>query len=196
MLPTGIKTIDDLLQGGIPAGAISEILGESGSGKSTLALRLIASAQRLSKQCVLIDANCSYDSRWALQQGVQLDSLIVARPSSAEETEEIILSVLFSEACDLLVVDATDSLLVSNMYSFLDRMVNANAASGATIVFLTNYTENPGGCYSVHNTLMSHYASLRALLVCDDMAETIPTYRFMLKRLAGELACGDVNFTL
>ena len=43
---TGIPAVDELLHGGLPVGAISELTGATSSGRTSLALQFVASGRR------------------------------------------------------------------------------------------------------------------------------------------------------
>ena len=47
LVATGIAQIDDLLDGGLPVGAISEITGPASSGRTSIALAFLPSARRM-----------------------------------------------------------------------------------------------------------------------------------------------------
>jgi recombination protein RecA len=53
--PTGIRNVDELLQGGFPSGAITEIVGPECSGRTSLALSFIAAMTRADKLCAWVD---------------------------------------------------------------------------------------------------------------------------------------------
>lgn len=55
-VPVGVKCIDELLDGGFEAGAITEIYGEAGSGKTNLCLQLAKSVVSKGKKVVYIDS--------------------------------------------------------------------------------------------------------------------------------------------
>src|ERR1700734_4349881 len=57
--PTGIREIDELLHGGFPIGALSEVVGPECSGRTSLALAFVAGMTQAGKVCAWIDvSNC------------------------------------------------------------------------------------------------------------------------------------------
>ncbi len=55
--PTGIREIDALLHGGLPVGAISEIVGPECSGRTSLALTFVAGMTQAGKVCAWVDVS-------------------------------------------------------------------------------------------------------------------------------------------
>ena len=51
---TGIEALDDVLRGGLPIGAVSELVGPECSGRTSLALSFLASAHA-SRQGLCLD---------------------------------------------------------------------------------------------------------------------------------------------
>ncbi len=80
---TGIAAIDDLLGGGLPVGAISEIVGPECSGRTTLALAFLASITRQGKACAWVDVSDVLHPESAAAAGVDLDRLLWVRCGDA-----------------------------------------------------------------------------------------------------------------
>ncbi len=59
--PSGIPSLDALLQGGLPVGAIAEMIGLTGSGRTTLTLAFLAATLREGKVAAWIDADDTFD---------------------------------------------------------------------------------------------------------------------------------------
>ena len=56
-IPTGLTTLDECLQGGIPIGSITEVVGRAGVGKTHLSQQLtVLAATKYNGGCVFIDA--------------------------------------------------------------------------------------------------------------------------------------------
>ena len=80
---TGIAAIDDLLGGGLPVGAISEIVGPECSGRTTLALAFLASITRQGKACAWVDVSDALHPESAAAAGLNLDRLLWVRCGDA-----------------------------------------------------------------------------------------------------------------
>ncbi len=76
---TGIAQIDELLDGGLPVGAISEIIGSASSGRTTIALAFLARRTQDGSSCAWIDANDNMDPESAAANGVSLKHLLWVR---------------------------------------------------------------------------------------------------------------------
>ena len=99
--------------GGVPLGKMVEIYGPESSGKSLLSLKLIASAQADGYTCCLVDAEQSFDPRWAARHGVDTDNLFLVRElMNAEETLDVVSTMCSTKnGFDLVVVDSTAALI-------------------------------------------------------------------------------------
>jgi len=71
--------------GGLPRGHLTEYLGPESSGKTTLLYAALAATQRASGLVARIDTEGSADSATLAACGVDLDRLIIARPTSARD---------------------------------------------------------------------------------------------------------------
>ena len=115
-IPTGSLMLDRALGiGGLPRGRIIEIYGPEASGKTTLALHAVAEAQKLSKDtgevAAYIDVEHALDPVYAKALGVDIDSLLVSQPDSAEQALEIAENLIRSGAVSILVVDSVAALV-------------------------------------------------------------------------------------
>ena len=69
---TGIRELDTLLEGGLPIGAISELVGALCSGRTTLALATLAEMTQSGKTVAWIDTSDALDPESAAAAGVDL----------------------------------------------------------------------------------------------------------------------------
>jgi hypothetical protein len=76
---TGIAEVDDLLGGGLPVGAITEVLGPESSGRTTLALSFLAQRTAQAQVCAWVDADDAFDPESAAANGVNLRQLLWVR---------------------------------------------------------------------------------------------------------------------
>jgi recombination protein RecA len=111
-IPTGALSLDIALGGrGLPRGRIIEIFGPESSGKTTLALQALANAQKRGGVAAFIDAEHALDPGWARRVGVNLESLLISQPSSAEEALKIAEMLVKSNAVDIIVIDSVAALV-------------------------------------------------------------------------------------
>jgi recombination protein RecA len=111
-ISTGALSLDIALGGrGIPRGRIIEVFGPESSGKTTLALHSVAQAQKQGGVAAFIDAEHALDPSWAKRLGVDLESLLISQPSSAEEALKIAEMLIKSNAVDIIVIDSVAALV-------------------------------------------------------------------------------------
>ena len=76
---TGVVAVDDLLEGGVPIGAISEFTGPQSSGRTSLALSFVASLTQKASVVAWVDATDNFDPESAASAGVNLTRLLWVR---------------------------------------------------------------------------------------------------------------------
>ncbi len=112
VIPSGCLPLDIALGvGGFPRGGVTEVFGPEASGKTCLALTIVAQAQRLGGVATFIDAEHALDPEWARTIGVDIDSLLVSQPDSAEQALDIAETLVRSNAVDVVVVDSVAALV-------------------------------------------------------------------------------------
>jgi len=77
--PTGVGAVDALLEGGLPVGAISEILGPDSSGRTSLSLAFVARRTENEQLCAWVDLADAFDPESAAANGVVLSHLLWVR---------------------------------------------------------------------------------------------------------------------
>lgn len=80
----GIPVVDELLDGGLPVGAISEITGPESSGRTSLALSFLAQRTKEGRVCAWVDVNDSLDPESAAASGISLRRLLWVRCKNAD----------------------------------------------------------------------------------------------------------------
>jgi recombination protein RecA len=83
---TGIEALDEVLKGGLPVGAISELVGPECSGRTSIALSFLAHLTRAGKVCGWIDVSDSLDPASASAAGVDLSHLLWVRCGGLPKT--------------------------------------------------------------------------------------------------------------
>jgi recombination protein RecA len=98
------------LNGGLPYGRQVLIWGSKSSAKSSLCLQMIGIAQKEGKVCAWIDAEMSYDKKWAEGLGVDTSKLIVSQARTINEMVDVGVN-LIEAGVDMIVIDSITSLL-------------------------------------------------------------------------------------
>lgn len=78
-IPTGIDALDALLHGGLPIGALAEMVGPECSGRTTAALSFLSKVTAEGNVCAWIDVSDALDPETAAANGVDLERLLWVR---------------------------------------------------------------------------------------------------------------------
>jgi hypothetical protein len=76
---TGIPSIDAVLKGGLPLGAITEVVGPECSGRTAFALSFVAGLTQSAKVCAWVDVSDTLHPESAAASGVDLTRLLWVR---------------------------------------------------------------------------------------------------------------------
>jgi recombination protein RecA len=78
-MATGISSIDAILEGGLPVGAITEVVGPECSGRTAFALSFVAQLTQSAKVCAWVDVSDTLHPESAAASGVDLHRLLWVR---------------------------------------------------------------------------------------------------------------------
>jgi recombination protein RecA len=76
---TGIETLDELLEGGLPLGAITEMVGPECSGRTSLALSFVSRMTQRGKVCAWVDVSNTLHPESAAAVGIDLSRMLWVR---------------------------------------------------------------------------------------------------------------------
>jgi recombination protein RecA len=85
VVATGIRAADELLHGGLPVGAISELTGAVSSGRTSLALKFVAQRTAEERACAWVDVNDAFDPESAAANGMELRRLLWVRCKNSDQ---------------------------------------------------------------------------------------------------------------
>jgi recombination protein RecA len=93
VIATGVGAVDEVLQGGLPVGALTEMVGEECSGRTALALKFVAQVTRAEKVCAWVDVSDALSPESAAACGVDLARMLwvrcgVLRPGNASQVSQ------------------------------------------------------------------------------------------------------------
>lgn len=183
-IPSGSLTVDIALGvGGIPRGRITEIYGPESSGKTTLCLHVIAEAQKRGGLCAFVDMEHALDPSYARAIGVNVDTLYISQPDTAEQALEITEAFVRSGALDVVIVDSVAALVprvelegemgdshvgiqARLMSQALRKLSGAIKQSNVVVMFTNQLRDKIGVMYGSPETTsggkaLKFYASLR-----------------------------------
>src|ERR1700692_2864158 len=75
----GIPALDELLEGGLPLGAITEMVGPECYGRTSLALSFLSQTTQAGKICAWMDVSNAFHPESAAATGVDLSRLLWVR---------------------------------------------------------------------------------------------------------------------
>jgi recombination protein RecA len=112
-LPTGLFELDLALGGGFPRGRCTTIFGAESSSKTNIVLLAIANHQRMfpALVCVFFDIEHAFDPNWAKLLGVDVDKLIVVRPSFGEQVVDMAEGFLHTEDIGVVAIDSLAAMM-------------------------------------------------------------------------------------
>jgi hypothetical protein len=79
VVPTGVDSVDTLLDGGLPVGAVTEMIGAECSGRTALALSFVAQVTKAERVCAWIDVSNALSPESAAASGIDLNRLLWVR---------------------------------------------------------------------------------------------------------------------
>ncbi len=91
---TGLEALDELLRGGWPRGALSEVAGPRSSGRTAVVLHALATAGAAGEATALVDVGGTLDARAAATCGVPLPALLWIRcaPEQALKAADLVVA--------------------------------------------------------------------------------------------------------
>jgi recombination protein RecA len=79
VMATGIENLDRLLHGGLPVGAVTELVGAECTGRTSIALSYVARMTEANKLCAWIDVSNAFSPASAAAMGIDLQRLLWVR---------------------------------------------------------------------------------------------------------------------
>ena len=110
MIPTPSYSLNRALNGGLLLGRQVLLWGSKSSAKSSLCLQTIGMAQKQGYTCAWIDAEMSYDEKWASKLGVDNSRLIYSEARTINNMVDVGTG-LMGAGVDIIVVDSISALL-------------------------------------------------------------------------------------
>ena len=86
---SGIPAVDELLEGGLPLGTITEIVGPECSGRTSFSLSFLSQMTRSGKVCAWIDVSNTFHPESGAAAGVDLSRLLWVRCGVSPSVKEL-----------------------------------------------------------------------------------------------------------
>ena len=178
-VPTGIISIDRILEGGFPRGRWSMIFGQKASCKTSLCKHMVGKFQDLKEEVLVVDPENTWDPDYAKQLGMDSSKCFYNRPSTVEEMGTVVND--FAPHVGLIVVDSITSVsaaaeldrdleqdtmaLIPRKLSQFFRMTNPVVGKSKCVVLLVNQVRvNMSGMYAFDSfsggNALAHYSSI------------------------------------
>lgn len=164
VIPTGIASLDELLNGGIYLHRIAQFSGRFSCGKSTLAILAIIQAQRLGYDTCWLDVENRFNFNYFERLGVDLKKLDYYSGLTAEEYFDLIQEWV-GKHNGIIVLDSVGGLLTRGenekengpaipevpkmIPNFLKRMTNALVNRDAALIVLNHEKQDFDGALKV-----------------------------------------------
>ncbi|MDW8319327.1 MAG: hypothetical protein RMN53_15965 [Anaerolineae bacterium] len=141
-LSTTFPALDRVLEGGLPIGGVTEIVGMATSGKATLAAKAVAAAQAdRSALAAWMDLPRGCDVEYLHRCSVDLERLLIVRPRGAEDGLAIATALVESHTLAVLVFDGGDALHQAGpaaVAAALERLRTLAAQGVTAVIFLVD----------------------------------------------------------
>ena len=185
-LPTGQPALDQALRtGGWPRGALALLDASPGSGATTLALGSLAACQRGGGLVAYLDPTGSLDPATATGLGVNLEWMLVVRPSDATEAVELAGWLAREGRIDAMVLDLADTLLPRGLDRLADLLVRVG---GVTLLLAGAGREAAGRVAGVRLALQRRaWLAVGRDLVGQRVEATVTRQRWALAGSSAEL---------
>lgn len=109
-IPTGVVSLDYVMDGGIVPGHKIELWGAEQGGKSLMSQLIIIEYQKRDKLCVLMDSEHAFDAGWFTALGGDPSKLLVCQPETLEDAGDMMIEMMI-KGVDLIVVDSIINLI-------------------------------------------------------------------------------------
>ncbi|MCC6050957.1 MAG: DNA repair and recombination protein RadA [Thermofilum sp.] len=171
-LATGVKGIDELLQGGLRPGELYEFAGEFGTGKTQLCHQLSVTVQLpeekggLSAKAVYIDTEGTFSpqriasiaSRFGLDPKAALNAVAVYRPLNTGELERFVreeLSGYLEDGAKLVVIDSVIALYRAQ-YRGMEWLARRQQAINYLLDWLKRWARIYSAVAVITNQVLTH----------------------------------------
>lgn len=171
-IPFTSPKMNYLTRGGMPRGRMVEFVGAEGSGKTTTSLDIIANAQRQGLECFFVDAENTLDEAWATMLGVDIENLVIIKPTQNESAEvilQVVIALVESGEFGCGVVDSIPFLVpkailegtmddksycgnAGCMTTFVNKINSRLSKTNTLLIMINQLRDKIGSTYVAYNT--------------------------------------------
>lgn len=169
VLPSGLRQIDEAMNGGVAFRRMSLFVGEQSAGKTLLAMAFMKAAQAAGKPVVFIDVERTWTADWAQHVGLDPSRVLVSLPPNGEKAFDVLRGVVKTLPAGLVVLDSiaamppaaeleaeTEQQFIGTQARMVNkalRTLNADNVGGWAIVLINQIREKVGVVYGNPETL-------------------------------------------
>ncbi len=144
----GVAALDALLGGGLPRGALTEVVGRPSSGRTTMTCALLRAVTARGGLAACVDLPDVFDPTHAARAGIDLAHVLWIRPRTVRDALQATEYVLDGGGFGLVVVDLDDGRAARTVpASRWMRLTRAAARTRTAIVTLGR--ENVAGTFAM-----------------------------------------------
>ena len=132
-LPTGLAALDEVLDGGIPRGRVTELAGPRGAGRTGLAAAIAAAALRAGETIGWIDPEDALDPGTSAGTGIALARMLWVRPRSVPDALRAAEILLGAGGFGLVVLDLGAGHASTSTWSRLARSAERTRSTLLTL---------------------------------------------------------------
>ncbi len=140
-LPSGVHSVDQLLNGGFPRAAISEISGTASSNRTALVVSAVSRAVETGECCAWIDGGGTFDPESAAEAGLRLEGLLwIDCRGNSEHALKATDLLLHGGGFGVMVLDVAeipDTILRRIPMASWFRLRRAAEETGTALIVLT-----------------------------------------------------------
>ncbi len=138
-IPTGIKVLDAILNGGIMKRAINLITGVTGCGKSQLALQIAKQFKEYGHSVLYFDIEMSITKQRIKHFNLDMDTIISYTYTIEEFDRDVLdnIKLAFEKNPDLKLLIVIDSISALRSAKILDAQIDDNLQPGIEAKYLT-----------------------------------------------------------
>jgi len=146
-IPTGLTTLDECLQGGVPIGSITEVVGRAGVGKTHLSQQLtVLAATKYNGGCIFIDAEKKLNLN-RLQE-ISYERSLAEQSSSGQQQQQLQQQQHANDITQQMLQNVTvrEVLTTSELLEHLDQLEDEIIGRNSTAKEQQSTNDNISSC--------------------------------------------------
>ena len=152
-IPTGCKTIDRVLEGGLSSNNISLVYGEEETGKTTFALQCAANCARQGFKVLFIDCDSTFYAKRLSQ-------------IASEEFEKIAEQIILTRPTDF----SEQTMIIDHLSDYVTKTFGLVVVDTITSLYRAKVSESPGKAFELNRELNRQLASLAQFVKIQKIA--------------------------